>query len=198
MIETRRGRQNRHAHVRQLEHVLQVNARVWRFTRHQNHLPALLERDIGGTFDQVVASARRDGGQGPGGARHHHHRRWCAGARGHRRHPVFLAVDPNLPGGSSGIFGEEGLHHLWLGRQRDVGFGGHHQLRRLGNQEVHFALFAHQAIEQAQAVLGTRSASHRQRDAVRAVTHLSASASLPCRPPKPPLLMITTWVPGWA
>ena len=39
------------------------------------------------------------------------------------------------------------------GRQHHVGLGGHHQLRGLGNQEVHLAVFLDQAIEQAQTVL---------------------------------------------
>ncbi|MNR28191.1 hypothetical protein D3C85_1455050 [compost metagenome] len=79
-----------------------------------------------------------------------------------------------------------------LGWQRDVGLGGHHQLRGLGDQEMHLPVFTHQAVKQPQAVLGARGAGHGQRDTVRTVVHLSASASLPCRPPKPPLLMITT------
>ncbi|MNZ36034.1 hypothetical protein D3C78_534450 [compost metagenome] len=56
---------------------------------------------------------------------------------------------------------------------------------------MHLAVFAHQAIEQAQPILRPRSPGHGQSDAFRPA-HFSASASLPCKPPKPPLLMITT------
>src|SRR5471032_3358425 len=62
---------------------------------------------------------------------------------------------------------------------------------------MHFPVFAHQTIEQTQAVGRAGRAGHGYRNAFRAA-HCNASASLPCRPPKPPLLMITTWVPGLA
>ena len=87
-----------------------------------------------------------------------HHGIGRAGAGGRRRHPVVLAEHADLSGGGTAIFGEEGLHRLRLGRQGHVGLGGHHQLRGLGDQEVHLALFLHQAIEQAQAVLGAGGA----------------------------------------
>jgi hypothetical protein len=99
--------------------------------------------------------------------------------------------EPDLPIGCAGVLGQKRLHHLRFRRQCDVGLGRHDQLRCLGNQKVHFAVFANQAIQKTQPVLRAGRAGHRQGNAFRPA-HFSASANLPCRPPKPPLLMITT------
>lgn len=63
MIETGRRRQHDRAHVRELEHVVEVNGRERRFSGHQNQLSPLLERHVGGAFDQIVAGPAGDGGK---------------------------------------------------------------------------------------------------------------------------------------
>ncbi len=231
MIEAWRSRQDHRAQIRQLEHVFQVDARIGGLARHQDQLAALLEGDVGGTLDQVVAGPGGNRRQGAGGTGHHHHGGRRTRARSRRRHPVLLGEHADLPSCGTGVFAEKGLHRLRLGRQHHIGLGGHHQLRRLGDEEVHLAILLNQAVEQAQAVLRAGGAGHGQGDAFRSAhtassfspiprmempsaistlpTHghrrvenreafstlsdqLNAAASLPCSPPKPPLLMITT------
>ena len=52
------------------------------------------------------------------------------------------------------------LRLMRLGRQHHVSLGGHDQLRGLGDQEVHLAVFLDQAIEQAQTILRAGGAGH--------------------------------------
>ena len=64
VVEGRHRRQDRHAHARQLEHVLEMDLRQRRLARHQHQLAALLEHHVGGALHQAVTEALGDRGQG--------------------------------------------------------------------------------------------------------------------------------------
>ena len=64
VIKARVGRQDDDAETRQLEHVFEMNGGKRCLPGYQDQRPALLDRDVGGAVDQVVAAAHRDRCQG--------------------------------------------------------------------------------------------------------------------------------------
>ena len=59
VIEARSRGHHDCAGARHAQHVLEMNRAEWRFTRHENELPSLLECDVGRALDERSRRARR-------------------------------------------------------------------------------------------------------------------------------------------
>ncbi len=92
VVEGRHRRHDRHAHARELEHVLEMHLGERRLAHHQDEPAALLDHHVGGAVHQVLAVAVGDAGERAHGARDHHHALGLERAGGDRRAHVALAV----------------------------------------------------------------------------------------------------------
>lgn len=102
------------------EHVFDVDAIERRLAKAEDESAALLEADVGGAREEIVARAGGDGAEGSGGAGNHGHGVHACAAGGDGGADVAIGEIFDFRGGSSSEQGRQFLRFL----RNDAEFGG--------------------------------------------------------------------------
>ena len=162
VVEARREEEDRRAGAAQREHVLEVDRRERRLARAEHELALLLQRDRGGTVDQVLHRTRRDRAE-----RAHRARADDVGvdlrrAGGVRRLPVVRLVDRDAVAGS---FGQPGERLVAREARVAVELGREHLDRGARDGDADLAVRRGERVQQPARVRRARSARDAEEDA---------------------------------